>query len=54
MNGSLLEYNIAPGEVEAFSTMRDVGLPYYVVTGHQVHGTKIAKVTDPMSGRDNL
>ncbi len=23
MNGSLLEYNIAPGEVEAFSTMRD-------------------------------
>ena len=49
-----MEYNIAPGEVEAFSTMRDAELPYYVVTGHQVHGTKIAKVTDPMTGRKDL
>lgn len=54
MRGSLLEYNIAPGEVEAFSTMRDAELPYYVVTGHQVHGTKIAVVKDPMTGREEL
>lgn len=49
-----MEYNIAPGEVEAFSTMRDAELPYYVVTGHQVHGTKIAVVKDPMTGREEL
>ena len=36
----LLEYNIAPGKVEAFTTFRDSELPYFVVTGHQVHGTK--------------
>lgn len=54
MRGSLLEYNIAPGEVEAFSTLRDAELPYYVVTGHQVHGTKIAVVKDPMTGREEL
>lgn len=50
----LLEYSIAPGRVEAFTTYRDSELPYFVVTGHQVHGTKIAIVTDPATGRDEL
>ncbi len=50
----LLEYSIAPGRVEAFTTYRDSELPYFVVTGHQVHGTKIAIVTDPETGRDEL
>ena len=50
----LLEYRIAPGKVEAFTTYRDSVLPYFVVTGHQVHGTRIAVVTDPATGRDEL
>ena len=50
----LLEYSIAPGRVEAFTTYRDSELPYFVVTGHQVHGTKIAIVTDQETGRDEL
>ena len=49
-----MEYSIAPGRVEAFTTYRDSELPYFVVTGHQVHGTKIAIVTDPETGRDEL
>ena len=50
----VLEYDIAQGRVEAFTTYRDSELPYFVVTGHQVHGTKIAIVTDPETGRDEL
>ena len=50
----VLEYDIARGRVEAFTTYRDSELPYFVVTGHQVHGTKIAIVTDPAAGRDEL
>lgn len=50
----LLEYNIAPGKVEAFTTFRDSELPYFVVTGHQVHGTDIAVVTDPQTPREQL
>ena len=50
----LLEYEIAPGRVEAFTTYRDSQLPYPVVTGHQVHGTAIAVVTDPSTTRDQL
>lgn len=49
-----LEYDIAPGRVEAFSTCRDSELPYFVVTGHQVHGTRVAVVTDPATGREEL
>lgn len=50
----LLEYSIAPGKVEAFTTFRDSELPYFVVTGHQVHGTEIAVVTDPQTPREQL
>lgn len=50
----MLEYPIAPGKVEAFTTFRDSELPYFVVTGHQVHGTRIALVTDPATDRDSL
>lgn len=50
----LLEYGMAPGKVEAFSTFRDSELPYFVVTGHQVHGTRVAVVTDPATGREEL
>lgn len=51
---NLLEYGVAPGEVEAFSTFRDSVLPYFVVTGHQVHGTSIAVVKDPATTREEL
>lgn len=51
---SLIEYPIAPGEIEAFSTMRDAALPYHVVTGHQVHGTQFAVVSSPDTTREDL
>lgn len=54
MAEGLLQYDIAPGKVEAFTTYRDSELPYFVVTAHQVHGTEIAVVTDPATGRDEL
>lgn len=54
MTENLLKYDVAPGKVEAFTTFRDSELPYFVVTGHQVHGTEIAVVTDPDTGRDDL
>lgn len=53
METGLLRYDFG-GEVEAFSTMRDAELPYFVVTGHQVHGTAIAEVRDPETGREAL
>ena len=40
--------------VEAFSTERDSVLPYFVVQPHQVHGTEIREVTDPLTTRDEL
>ena len=51
--GELFKYTIAEG-VEAFSTERDAELPYYVVQPHQVHGTEIREVTDPMTPREQL
>lgn len=53
MDNSILYYNLSEG-VEAFSTMRDAVLPYYVVTPHQVHGYKVAKIVDPATPRDEL
>ena len=50
---SLFRYDIDPN-VEAFSTCRDSELPYYVVQPHQVHGTVIMEVTDPMTTRNQL
>jgi len=50
---NLLRYTISP-EVEAFSTERDAVLPYYVVQPHQVHGSRIHEVTDPLTPRSGL
>lgn len=50
----LLQYDIAPGKVEAFTSFRDSVLPYHVVTAHQVHGTDIAVITDPETSREEL
>ena len=49
----LLEYDICDG-IEAFSTMRDAELPYHVITGHQVHGTRVALIDRPDLTRENL
>ena len=48
-----MKYQIAD-DVIAFSTERDEELPFYVVQPHQVHGTVIREVTDPMTTRDKL
>ena len=48
-----MKYQIAD-DVIAFSTERDEELPFYVVQPHQVHGTVIREVTDPMTTRDML
>ena len=48
-----MKYQIADGVI-AFSTERDEELPFYVVQPHQVHGTVIREVTDPMTTRDML
>lgn len=42
----LLYYSLGPG-VEAFTTRRDSVLPYPVVQGHQVHGSRVAIVERP-------
>ena len=39
---------------ESFSTRRDSFLPYPVVTGHQVHGTRVAVVDRPDMTRGDL
>lgn len=39
---------------ESFSTRRDSFLPYPVITGHQVHGIKVAVVERPDMTRDDL
>lgn len=54
MGRGFLEYSVAPEQVEAFTTFRDSELPYRVVTSHQVHGTKVAVVTDPQTSREDL
>ena len=53
MSKKLLKYSMGAG-VEAFSTERDSVLPYFVVQPHQVHGTEIREVTDPLTTRDEL
>lgn len=49
----LLKYDIATG-VEAFSTRRDSVLPCHVITGHQVHGCKVAVVERGDLTREDL
>ena len=48
-----MKYDIADNII-AFSTERDEELPFYVVQPHQVHGTVIREVTDPMTTRKQL
>lgn len=49
----LLTYNLAPG-VEAFTTRRDSVLPYPVIQGHQVHGSRVAIIDRPWMTREEL
>ena len=49
----LLPYHPGPG-VEAFTTRRDSTLPYPVIQGHQVHGTRVAIVDRPGMTREEL
>jgi YfiH family protein len=53
MKSDLLKYCMGAG-VEAFSTEREAELPYYVVQPHQVHGTEIREVLDPLTTREQL
>lgn len=50
---NLLTYDLGPG-VEAFSTERDAALPYPVIQGHQVHGSRVAVVDRPGMTREEL
>ena len=49
----LLHYDLGPG-VEAFTTQRDSELPYPVIQGHQVHGSKVAVIDRPWMTREEL
>lgn len=49
----LLTYSLGPG-VEAFTTRRDSVLPYPVIQGHQVHGSRIAVIDRPDLTREDL
>ena len=53
MLDSLLEYNPGTG-AEAFSTRRASVLPYPVIQGHQVHGSRIAVIDRPDLTREDL
>ena len=49
----LLVYPLGTG-VEAFTTRRNSVLPYPVIQGHQVHGARVAVITRPDIGREEL
>ena len=53
-NSDIIEYGSLGEGVMAFTTLRGTEPPCRVVTAHQVHGTDIAEVTDPATGRDAL
>ena len=53
MNKDLLRYSLGEG-VEAFTTRRDSALPYPVIQGHQVHGTRVAVIDRPGLTREEL
>ena len=53
MKNGILKYGFADG-VTAFSTTREAKLPFPVVQAHQVHGDRIALITDPETTRDEL
>ena len=50
---SLLRYDPGTG-AEAFTTRRGSELPYPVIQGHQVHGTKVAVIDRPDMTREDL
>ena len=49
MKGNDQIISLFPGEpgVEAFYTEREAVLPYPVIQGHQVHGSRVAVVDRP-------
>ncbi len=49
----LLYYHLGSG-VDAFTTRRDSVLPYPVIQGHQVHGSRVAIVDRPDIRREDL
>lgn len=49
----LFTYQFGPG-VEAFTTQRDSVLPYPVIQGHQVHGSRVAVIDRPWMTREEL
>lgn len=53
MYQDLLSYSLGPG-VEAFTTRRDSTLPYPVIQGHQVHGSRVAIIDRPDMTREDL
>ena len=53
MYDSLLRYNPGTG-AEAFTTRRTSVLPYPVIQGHQVHGSRIAVIDRPDLTREDL
>ena len=53
MYDSLLRYNPGTG-AEAFTTRRASVLPYPVIQGHQVHGSRIAVIDRPDLTREDL
>ena len=53
MYQDLLHYSLGPG-VEAFTTRRDSELPFPVIQGHQVHGSRVAIIDRPGMTREEL
>ena len=53
MYKDLLKYSLGE-RVEAFTTRRDSVLPYPVIQGHQVHGTRVAVIDRPDLTREDL
>lgn len=49
----LIYYPLSP-EIEAFTTRRDSALPYPVIQGHQVHGSRVAIIDRPDMTREDL
>ncbi len=49
----LLYYDLGP-DVEAFTSRRDSVLPYPVIQGHQIHGSRVAIIDRPWVTREEL
>ena len=53
MTDSLLRYDLGEG-AEAFTTRRESVLPYPVIQGHQVHGSRVAVIDRQWMNREEL